>query len=178
MRGAARRLLAPTPLGPAPDDDPVRPRGLVSCLAVLGIDLKTRTRQFAIIGLLVGIAPVAAWFLASLTNSGDDVSPTFFEVVALVAPLAGLALFVDLAIVMNAGLGGRPDTASNWALAEVLVYSNAGLLLMSESAALYAVAAEAQGTFLVVMVVTPLLVQLFLLTQSAMLKIRYGKDRE
>jgi hypothetical protein len=62
-------------------------------------------------------------------------------------------------------------TEANRRTIQALVRANAGLLVISEGSALLATACRAQSTFLVAMVVVPWLIQLYLLVDTAYLKL-------
>ncbi len=82
-------------------------------------------------------------------------------------PVIGLALFVEIVVVMTPAIA-RPDRgAAKTAAVQLLVRTNAGLLVISEGAALYAVGAKASNGFLVVCVLLPWLLQLVLLVDTA-----------
>jgi hypothetical protein len=94
-------------------------------------------------------------------------SNSFFVVCGTVAPLFGLALFVDLALVMALAVREQGATSTNRLTFQTLVRVNSAMLVISESAALYAVGTETANAFLVVCSTLPWAVQLYLLTQMA-----------
>jgi hypothetical protein len=114
----------------------------------------------AVSAVVVGVAGLSELVAAHLsgTTSGD-----FFTVCATVAPLFGLAVFVDIALVMGPVVGDQGATPANRALVQVLVRTNMAMLVISESAALYSVGVKASSAFLVVCSVLPWVVQLYLL---------------
>lgn len=129
-------------------------------------------RQAMMIALLLAIAPVCGLVVGSITSAGRCISSDFFLVCGSIGPLVGLALFIDISFVINAATAGEGLTDANKGLARVLVYSNAALMVTSEGFALYALGADVQTTFLVTAVVVPLLIQLLLLTEAALFKVR------
>jgi uncharacterized YccA/Bax inhibitor family protein len=126
---------------------------------------------FAII-VALAIPLIVGVIAACITPRGRCVDPNFFVVCATVGPLVGLALFIDIAVVINQVFVAKQGlTRANKALGRILVYANAGLMTLSESFALFAVASGRPSTFLVTVVVSPLVLQVWLLTEAALFKI-------
>jgi hypothetical protein len=129
--------------------------------------------------------PVGLWavgplvgFLASLVWCfGASANEEFFETCALIAPLFGLALFVELALVLGQLVKDQGPTAANRGLARSVLRANAGLICVSEGLALYAVATGRASTFLVVSVVVPMLIQVQLLVDCGYQRIGIGRIR-
>jgi hypothetical protein len=95
-----------------------------------------------------------------------------------VGPVFGLAVFVEITIVMGRALAqkkSRKKQATTRALARTVVRTNAGLLLVSEGAALYAVGANVSSTFLLTSVLGPWLLQIYLLVDTAYHRIGVSK---
>jgi hypothetical protein len=110
---------------------------------------------------LAGIAELAGTHIHGTTND------SFFVVCGTIAPLFGLALFVDIALVMRPVVKKQGLTDTNRATLQLLVRVNSGMLIISEAAALYAVGTEAASPFLVGCCVLPWLVQIYFLAQTA-----------
>jgi hypothetical protein len=128
-------------------------------------------RQTAMVALLAAIAPIVAALADAITSAGRCIESDFFVVVGGVGPLIGLALFIDISVVVNDAIAKQGLTPANKGLARVLVYSNAVLLLTSEGFALYALGSGVHTTFLVAIAVVPLLIQTLLLTEAALFKV-------
>jgi hypothetical protein len=129
-------------------------------------------RQAAAIALLVAIAPIGGLIAEAITCAGRSVEMEFFLVCGSVGPLVGLALFIDISVVVNGAVAGQGLTSANKGLARVLVYGNAALMTSSEGFALYALGTGVHTTFLVTATVLPLLIQTLLLTETALFKVR------
>jgi uncharacterized membrane protein YeaQ/YmgE (transglycosylase-associated protein family) len=129
-------------------------------------------RQAAMIALLVAIAPLAGLLAGTITGAGRSVGRDYFIVCGSIGPLVGLALFIDISVVINTAVASQGLTKANKGLARVLVYSNAALMLTSAGFALYALGSNVQTTFLVTVAVAPLLIQTLLLTEAALFKVR------
>lgn len=132
----------------------------------------SRWRQVLVVLLVLAIPVVVAVIAAETTPSGSHVDTNFFVVLATVGPLVGLALFIDITVVINqVFVGAQGLTKANKTLGRILVYTNAALLVMSEAFALFAVGSKERTTFLIAASVSPLLLQLWLLTEAALFKI-------
>jgi zinc transporter ZupT len=129
-------------------------------------------KQALLVAGVAGVGPVVGLIVSWITTLGRSVNPDFFFALATAGPLVGLALFIDLTVVINQAIDRQGSTPANRALGRVLVYSNACLLLLSESLALYALGAEVRTTFLVATSAAPLVLQVLLLTESALYKMR------
>jgi hypothetical protein len=110
---------------------------------------------------------VAAW----ATSFGSGVTPEFFATIASVGPVFGLALFVEIAVVMGRVVSEQGPTRANRALARVLIRTNLGLTAISEGVSLYATGSDRQSTLLVVGAILPLVIQLVLLAETAYLRL-------
>jgi hypothetical protein len=108
---------------------------------------------------VLAIAAVGEAIYPGLNRTSDE----FFVTCGHVAPLFGLALFVEITVLMARVIHAQGSTAANKATVHTLVRINAGMLVVSEAAALYAVGAKASSTFLVICSVLPWLAQLALL---------------
>ncbi len=119
--------------------------------------------------------PAAFWVTGpalGLTLSGfEDLAPhdhsAFFEVCALTEPVIGLAVFVELVVVLGQLTTTQGATAANRSLTRAVVRTNAGLIVLSEGSALYALAQEETTVFLLCTVVVPMVLQLVLLVECA-----------
>ena len=132
----------------------------------------TMAKQGLAVAVVLGIPPIVGLIAGTITTKGRCVDPNFFVVCGTVGPLVGLALFVDIAIVINqVFVATQGLTPANKGLGRVLVYMNAGLMVMAESVALGAVGSGARTTFLVTTAVSPLVLQVWLLTETTLFKI-------
>lgn len=104
--------------------------------------------------------------LAELVAGPAHVSGDFFLACATVGPLFGLALFVEIALVMAPIIELQGATPANRATIRALVRINVAMLLIAESAALYAAGSGTRSAFLVVCSVLPWLIQVALLAQT------------
>jgi hypothetical protein len=131
------------------------------------ITLRTSVVLLFIWGLGPAIGALAE--LAEISNATVD--PRFFAVSAEIAPAFGLALFVSLVVVMNQVVSEQGLTPTNKALGRTLVHANAGLLVVAEGMALFAVARGKSSAFLVVSIVVPLLEQVYLFVAAALVRL-------
>lgn len=128
-------------------------------------------KQAVLVAGITGLAPAVALIVSLVTTLGRSVTPEYFLALASAGPLVGLALFIDLTVVVNQAVERQGYTEANVALGRVLVYSNACLLVLSESLALYALGADQRTTFLVCATAGPLVLQVLLLTEAALYKV-------
>lgn len=124
-----------------------------------GSKLKPAERGWALsLGAPFAIVVVAG--LSELAADGHDhVSQAFYATAAQVGPVLGVALFIEIALVM------APIAKGDSAIQEgvkAIVRANLALLLLSEGAALYAVAGTHASAFLTICVILPWLAQLYL----------------
>jgi hypothetical protein len=101
-----------------------------------------------------------------------------FIVAGTVAPIFGFAVFVDVGIVMAPAVKEQGPTAPNRATVRTFVRVNAGMLIISESAALYAVGTSRASAFLLGCAVLPWLVQLYVLVQTTYHRAGIRRVRE
>lgn len=124
---------------------------------------------------VLGLGGITAIAYPDLGHASDE----FFVTCGHIAPLFGLALFVEIVVVMTDVVYTEGATLENKATVQVLVRTNIAMLVISETAALYAVGAKTSSAFLVVCSVLPWLVQLLLLADTAYNRIglsRLGSD--
>jgi len=136
-----------------------------------------RGRQIAVVIAVAIVGPLVAIVAQLAISESFAPSAAFFNVCATVGPLPGLALFIDFAVVSNQLVGSQGLTPANRALARVLVYSNALLFITAEGLALYAVANGEETVFLTFGTLIPLVIQVYLLTEAALLKTRANAVR-
>lgn len=106
--------------------------------------------------------------------------PDFYATCATIAPLIGLALFVEIVLVMTPVIADQGADPVNVAMVRTVVRLNSVMLLLSVSSALYALGAHKHTAFLVVLSTAPWLVQLFLLIDTAYNRVginRIGRGR-
>lgn len=113
------------------------------------------------------IGPIAGYAVGCLADFGQEAQGGLFEVCALIEPLFGLAVFVELILVLGPLVSNQGFTAANQGLARAVLRANGGLMFLSEGLALYAVAADRASTFLVIAVTIPMVIQLYLLIDCA-----------
>jgi hypothetical protein len=128
-------------------------------------------RQAVLIVVITALAPAAGLVAGCITSAGRGVESDYFVVAGSVGPLIGLALFIDITVVINDAVKEQGLTQGNKGLALVLAFSNAALLLTSAGLALYALGSGVRTTFLVTATVVPLVIQTLLLTESALFKV-------
>jgi hypothetical protein len=129
--------------------------------------------------------PLAFWALGPLlglafhcqTSLAPHKESSFFEVCALIEPVIGLAVFVELVVVLGQVVSAQGATPANQELARAVVRSNAGLLIGSGSAALYAIATESSSVFLLFATVVPMIVQVFLMVDCAYQRVGISRIR-
>lgn len=117
----------------------------------------------AVVAVIFAIAGVAELISDSWRRPDAD----FFATSATVAPLVGLALFVELVLVWGPIIDEQGLTPENEATARAAIRMNATMLVLSVAAALYALGSHRHTAFLVVLSTAPWLVQLFLLVATA-----------
>ena len=120
------------------------------------------------------------------TDGLDGADPAFFATCAQVGPVFGLAVFLEIAVVMAPLMrastssapkppetGGKTSavTSEQRAVVALLVRANVGLLLISQGAALYATAAKENSGFLLLCTVLPWLLQLVLIVDAAYYRV-------
>lgn len=127
------------------------------------------------IGPALGAAITGALWVLDTTTTRIDSS--FFSTCAQVGPVFGLALFVEIALVMQQTVAEQGATPGNVATTRALVRANIGLMLTSEGTALYAISSSCESVFLAAMVVTPWLIQLFLMADAVYLRLDVHRIR-
>lgn len=121
--------------------------------------------------------PIVGVVVAHFSSFGDHAHDAFFEVCALIEPLFGLALFVELAVVLGQLVSVQAATPANRDLGRSVLRANAGLICVSDGLALYAVAAGRASTFLVVAIAIPMLIQILLLVDCGYQRTGLGMIR-
>jgi hypothetical protein len=113
-------------------------------------------------------AVLAAAGIAELVGSliEGSISSDFFVVCAGVAPLFGLAVLVDIGVVMSPVVKKTGATDAIRETTKTFVRLDIGMLVISQSAALYAVGAGQASAFLVACSVLPWMVQLYVLAST------------
>jgi len=110
--------------------------------------------------------------LASVvTNAGHRVENEFFSAAASFGPVFGLAIFIELALLMRGVMEEQGQTAANTRTVQSVVRANVGLMVATEAAALIALACDTASTFLVGAVLVPPMIQLYLLVDITYLKV-------
>lgn len=145
---------------------PARKENWVTTKATEYLKSKLRTSWgivFATCATVLGIAGVVE---ALGTHIHDSISSNFFVVCGTVAPLFGLALFVDIGVVMAPIVKTAGATDPIRDTTKTFVRINSGMLLISESSSLYAAATDLPSAFLVACAVLPWAVQLYLLAAT------------
>ncbi len=117
--------------------------------------------------MLWACGPVLGYLTSLFSDFGGSAEVRMFEICALIEPLFGLAVFVELVLVLGPLVAKQGPTKANRSFARAVLRTNGGLLVISEGLALYAVAARCTSTMLVVAVVVPMLMQIYLLTDCA-----------
>jgi hypothetical protein len=147
------KSLEPTPSSSRPGG-PID-RALSSLRSPWRIVVATCIAVFITSGVTELVAP-SAW----------SVDNDFFLACSTVGPLIGLALFVEISLVMSPIIDEQGSTPANRATVQALVRINASMLVIAETAALFSVSTSARGTFFVAASVIPWLVQLALMVQT------------
>jgi len=123
------------------------------------------------------VGPLLGLVFSCLTHLAPHKESTFFEVCALIEPVIGLAVFVELVVVLGQVVSTQGPTVGNQSLAQAVVRSNAGLLVVSLSASMYALATETSSAFLLFAAVVPMVMQLFLLIDCAYQRVGISRIR-
>lgn len=129
--------------------------------------------------------PVAAWLVAPLlgllvghwSDFGTCAADELYAVGAGTAAVIGVAVFVELAVVMGSLIAEQGNTSANELLTRAVVRTNAGLFVISEGFALYAIGAKESSTLLVFLVVVPMGLQLLLFVECAYHRIGSSRIR-
>jgi len=129
--------------------------------------------------------PVALWSLGPLLGvvfgCREEWAPhdhtSFFEVCGLVEPIIGLAVFVDLVLVLGPVVNHQGPTNANESLVRAVVRGNAGLFFVSQAAALYAIGSDSSSVFLLFSATTPMVIQIFLLVDCAYQRVGISRIR-
>lgn len=103
---------------------------------------------------------------------------SFFEVCGLTEPLIGLAVFVELVLVIGPLFSNQGPTETNRQLARAVVRTNAGLMLVAQGAALYAIGSGSSSVFLLFSAVTPMVLQILLIIDCAYQRVGINRVRE
>jgi hypothetical protein len=111
---------------------------------------------------VLGVSSIGELVAPSAWSVNND----FFLACSTVGPLIGLALFVEISLVMSPIVGEQGATSANRATVQALVRINAAMLVIAETVALFSVATSKTGTFFALASVVPWLVQLALLIQT------------
>lgn len=128
---------------------------------------KPDLRGWFLVAAIVGIIVVAGVVAEPISDGWRRPDADFYVTCATIAPLFGLALFVEIALVMTPVIADQGLSSVNVAMVRTLVRLNAAMLVLSESSALYAVGGHRRTAFLVVLSTAPWLVQLVLLIDTA-----------
>lgn len=112
-------------------------------------------------GVLFAVAGVAEFAFGCL----DGATEAFYAACAQIAPIFALALFVEVAVVMAPAVDDDSDGAAK-ATVRSLVRLNVAMLVIAETAALYAVASGSNSAFLTVCSVSPWIVQIVLFVDA------------
>jgi hypothetical protein len=123
------------------------------------------------------LAPVLGFLVGHCSDFGADADPRLFEVGGGTAALVALAVFVELAVVLGALIAQQGRSEANYLLTRSVVRANAGLFLIAEGSALYAVATQRSSTLLVFLLGVPMLAQLFLLIECAYHRVGASRIR-
>jgi hypothetical protein len=123
-----------------------------------------------VLASMAGIA-IVGLVAEVISTSWRPPAPALFVCCAGVAPLFGLGLFVELAVVMGHLIKSGGPTDANRATAQALVRMNSAMLVLSEGSSLYAVGTGRRTAFLVTCGIAPWLVQLLLLVDCTYLKV-------
>jgi hypothetical protein len=111
--------------------------------------------------------PAVGWIIEQFAGGLRHTNAAFFSTAGAVGPIIGLALFVEIVVVMAPEVAKPGGQAVKAGAVRMMVRTNAALLVLSEGAALYAAGANTSSAFLVVCVVLPWFLQLALLVDTA-----------
>jgi hypothetical protein len=95
----------------------------------------------------------------------------------LVEPIIGLAVFVDLVLVLGHVVNHQGLTAANEYLVRAVVRGNAGLFFVSQAASLYAIGSDSSSVFLLFSATVPMVIQIFLLVDCAYQRVGISRIR-
>jgi hypothetical protein len=127
------------------------------------------------------VSIVVAGVIATLISGGwRRPDPDFFSACAVISPLIGLGLFIEIVLVMTPVIAEQGAGPVNEAMVRTVVRLNATMLLVAESSALYALGSHRSTAFLVVLSTAPWIVQLLVLIDTAYNRIginRIGRGR-
>jgi len=122
------------------------------------------------LGIVAGVSVAVlalAWLLGVIAPELSDTNSEFFVICGHVAPIYGLAIFVEVVVVMSRIVREEGATSANRGTVYALLGINAAMLVIAQSAALYAAGASESSGFLIGCCVLPLVVQLLIVLDSA-----------
>jgi hypothetical protein len=134
-------------------------------------------KAWAVPGAFWVLGPILGLALRGHGDLAPHEGSSFFEVCALIEPVIGLAVFVELVVVLGQLAISQGATSANRSLTRAVVRTNAGLMMLSEGCALYALAVETTSVFLLCAVVVPMILQLFLLIDCAYHRVGINRIR-
>lgn len=127
-----------------------------------------------VVGGVIGLsALLEAW-----PDPVDDVSIDFFKAAAPLTAVLGLAVFVELALVLEPYDPNKTMEKAFEALVRTVIGGNGLLIVVSSSAALYAIGSGRSTTFLLGCVVLPWILQLSVLVDAAYYRIGLHRLRK
>lgn len=136
-----------------------------------------RWKTWVVPGAFWSAGPVLGLLFACRADWAPAEHSSFFEVCGLIEPLIGLAVFVELVLVLGQLVSVQGATDANQRLARAVVRTNAGLILVSQAAALYAIGSDSSTVFLLFSAIVPMVLQVFLLVDCAYQRVGINRIR-
>lgn len=143
----------------------------------------SRRSWYVVLGTCVGVLALAGVAEGISSIVEGSISSDFFVVCGGVAPLFGLAVLVDIGVVMAPAVKESGPIDAIRETTKTFVRLDIGMFAISESAALYAVGSGHASAFLVAASVLPWLVQIYILAETTyhragIRRIRIGKAQK
>lgn len=140
--------------------------------------LISRSKAWAIPLVAWAVAPLLGLLADCWSDFGATVDEQLYVVGASTAAVISVAVFIELAVVLGALIKDQGNTSGNILLTRAVVRTNAGLFVLSEGAALYAIGSQTSSSLLVCLMLVPMLLQLFLFVECAYHRVGVSRIRQ
>jgi hypothetical protein len=137
----------------------------------------SRWRAWAVPAAFWAAGPLLGLIFSCKNEWAPHDQTSFFEVCGLVEPIIGLAVFVELVLVLGQVVNHQGPTLANQQLVRAIVRANAGLFFVSQGAALYAIGSESTSPFLLFSATVPIAIQIYLLVDCAYQRVGISRIR-
>lgn len=137
----------------------------------------SRWKPWAVSGAFWSAGPLLGLLFGCRGSWAPHSHTSFFEVCGLVEPIIGLAVFVELVVVLGQVVDKQGPTVANQQLVRSVVRANAGLFFVSQAAAFYAIGSDSSSVFLLFSATVPMAIQIFLLVDCAYQRVGISRIR-